>query len=214
MVDENRVLFCNIGWMSRYEGLEGKPDRIVGGGSFVVENKKGNESCNFVKCSDGFVYGHVETWKGDDENGIDRKSNIDELGASPGDSHIDGITVIWTATDPSLHGRRVVGWYLNARVFRERQQFDRAPSHQHKLDGNGTYHIRAKTKDATIVPLESRKARLKSGKGWMGHAQWWFPHLHIKNSPEIKSFVRRVSAMIGGEAKGSLDETKSKPRRT
>jgi hypothetical protein len=33
------MLFCNIGWMNRYEGLAGKPDKIVGGGKWVTENE-------------------------------------------------------------------------------------------------------------------------------------------------------------------------------
>ncbi|MGE3476395.1 MAG: hypothetical protein AB7H70_11375 [Rhodospirillaceae bacterium] len=51
------IMFCNIGWMSRYEGPEGKPDKIVGGGSYVNENEKGGEVRNFLHCSDGYVYG-------------------------------------------------------------------------------------------------------------------------------------------------------------
>jgi hypothetical protein len=58
------VLFCNIGWMNRYEGLDGKPDKIVGGGRFVTETGHGHEACNFVACRDGYVYGHVETSQG------------------------------------------------------------------------------------------------------------------------------------------------------
>ncbi len=42
------LFFCNIGWMSRYEGLSGKPDKIVGGGSYVAENATGGEVCNFA----------------------------------------------------------------------------------------------------------------------------------------------------------------------
>ncbi len=29
------LLFYNIGWMNRYEGLKGKPNKIVGGGRYV-----------------------------------------------------------------------------------------------------------------------------------------------------------------------------------
>jgi hypothetical protein len=49
--------------MSLYEGHQGKPDKIVGGGNCVEEHGRGAEVCNFLKCADGHVYGHVETWK-------------------------------------------------------------------------------------------------------------------------------------------------------
>lgn len=34
---------CNIGWISRYEGLIGRPDKIVGGGKWVAQNGSGQE---------------------------------------------------------------------------------------------------------------------------------------------------------------------------
>lgn len=37
----DRVVFFNIGWMKRYQGLDG--DDIQGGGSYVTVNKCGHE---------------------------------------------------------------------------------------------------------------------------------------------------------------------------
>jgi hypothetical protein len=205
----HRFLFCNIGWMSLYEGQEGQPDKIVGGGSYVKENERGGEVCNFLKCADGYVYGHVETWKGwtgDEQDGIDRDIKIELLGASPTDPYVDGVTVMWTATDPHGGGRRVVGWYRNARVFRKRQHFTAAPSPQHKLDGIKSYRIRAKRSDVVVVPRDARAIRLGTGKGWMGHAQWWFPHLHESRYSAIKAFIQRVSSFVDGAEVGDPDE--------
>ncbi|MDF0585040.1 hypothetical protein [Bradyrhizobium yuanmingense] len=72
------ILFCNIGWMSRYEGLAGKPDKIVGGGKFVAENETGLEVCNFLSCRDGYTYGHVETIQGEK----DRQIQIEAFGGA------------------------------------------------------------------------------------------------------------------------------------
>jgi hypothetical protein len=55
------MLFCNIAWMNEYKGLEGVryQDEIVWRGrSFDGPHQ---EVCNFLKCRNGFVYGHVET---------------------------------------------------------------------------------------------------------------------------------------------------------
>ncbi len=116
------MLFCNIGWMNRYEGLAGKPDKIVGGGRWVHENEFGREVCNFLPCPDGYVYGHIETVHGEN----DRQIRLEKFGGN-GDS-IEGTDVIWTATHPDERGRRVVGWYRNATIFRERQDFAGYPS--------------------------------------------------------------------------------------
>ena len=194
---KDHFLFCNVGWMSRYEGLQGKPDEIVGGGKWVDEHESGGEVCNFVSCPDGYVYGHVETSKGT----VERRIRIELLGADPGDNYVNGVTVVWTATDPDSGGRRIVGWYRNARVFRNRQHFNSAPSRQHERDELRAFHIRARSRDKVLVPLEQRNDdnfRLGSGSGWMGHAQWWFPHCHIANNREVRTFVRRVGSMVAG----------------
>ena len=78
------LLVCNIGWMSRYEGLYKKPDKIVGGGRDVDETGHGHEVCNFLHCNDGYVYGHVETIKYVEaiKENIDRKIRIENIGAN------------------------------------------------------------------------------------------------------------------------------------
>ena len=95
---------------------------------YVRKHGKGGEVCNFAEADDGYVCGHVETMK----DQIDRTIRLERFGGS-GDSS-SGIDVVWTATDPERGGRRVVGWYRNATVFRERQQFGKCPSVQLKRD--------------------------------------------------------------------------------
>jgi hypothetical protein len=99
---------------------------------------------------------------------------------------------------PHGGGRRVAGWYRNARVFRKRQQFAAAPSRQHKLDGIKSYRIRAKRSDVVIIPRDARAIRLGTGKGWMGHAQWWFAHLHTSKHSAVRAFIQRVSLFVDG----------------
>ncbi len=55
------LLICLIGWMSRYEGLEEKPDKIVGHGEWIQRHGYGGEVCNFQSCKDRNVYGYCET---------------------------------------------------------------------------------------------------------------------------------------------------------
>ena len=200
------MLFCNIGWMSRYEGLVGKPDKIVGGGKWVAENESGHEVCNFLPCPDGFVYGHVETIHGEN----DRQIRLERLGGTGGS--LEGIDVIWRATHPDERGRRVVGWYRNATVFRERQDFEAFPSKQHKRDDITSYRIRALASDAHRLELEERSLAMGRGKGWMGHTPWWSP---ADASPqEVQLFLRRTrrlieSVPISGAQSGGTGGSKS-----
>jgi len=184
------LFFCNIGWMNRYEGLKGRPDKIVGGGSWVTKNNEGGEVCNFLTADDGNVYGHVETIK----KKLDRNIHIESVGGT-GD-RVCGVDVVWTATDPDGKGRRVVGWYKNATIFRERQKFIRPPSKQHAKDQLTNYRISAQAKDVFRIDLDKRKLIMGRGTGWMGHTPWWTPS--SEPSEEVQKFIDDVRAMMGG----------------
>lgn len=177
--------------MAAYEGIVGQPDRIVGGGAWVRKNKDGGETCNFLKCDDGYVYGHVETIKGKK----DRPISIEMLGAKPDAPFVDHIDVVWTATDPKKKGRWVVGWYRDARVYRERVPFPKPPSAQHRLERfKDNYRVWARAENMVIIPHKQRGIGLGRGKGWIGQANWWFPEK--QSNAAIRRFVEKVRARI------------------
>ncbi|WP_050991756.1 protein NO VEIN domain-containing protein [Bradyrhizobium yuanmingense] len=177
--------------MAAYEGIVGQPDRIVGGGAWVRKNKDGGETCNFLKCDDGYVYGHVETIKGKK----DRPISIEMLGAKPDAPFVDHIDVVWTATDPNKRGRWVVGWYRDARVYRERVPFRKLPSAQHRLERfKDDYRIRARAENMVIIPHKQRNIGLGRGKGWIGQANWWFPEK--QSNAAIRRFVETMRARL------------------
>lgn len=194
------MLFCNIGWMSRYEGNKNQPDKIVGGGSYVRENETGHEVCNFVHCPDGFVYGHVETTQGE----RDRSIRIEAFGGN-GD-YVDGVDVVWTATDPEGGGRRVVGWYRNATVFRERQHFEKPPTRQHSLDKIESYRIRARVEDAHCINRADRALRMGRGRGWIGQTPWKV--LNPDDAPGIGDFLTQVRSLLDGSDAARPDDEK------
>lgn len=113
------LLFCNIGWMARYDGIDG--DSIARGGSYN-NHSVGDEVCNFTVSGDK-VYGYVET-RG--------QIKIEKLGASKTDDKINGITVVWTVK-PDSGGTAVIGWYKNATVFREYQPLKKASKSTKKI---------------------------------------------------------------------------------
>lgn len=184
------LLFCNVGWMARYQGLRGQPDKIVGGGQYVNENGTGNEVCNFLAADDGWVYGHVETIKGD----LDRDIRLDRLGST--DKQVDHVDVVWTATNPTKGGRRVVGWYRDATVYRSRQYFQKAPSRQHRADKLASYRIKTKADLAQWLPIEDRSLSLSRGPGWMGHTPWWVPPSSPDNT--TAAFLDSVRLLVAG----------------
>lgn len=140
-----KYLFCNIGWMEKYQG-QNPNDKITGGGSFVKEQGIGYEVCNFLPV-DGFVYGYVQPVN-------DKSIDLRRIDHEATGNSIDGVLVIWTATRPT-GGQTIVGWYNNATVYGEFQTFTKTPAPQQQ-NGITRYLIKAAAKDAVLLPIDAR----------------------------------------------------------
>lgn len=171
------ILFCNIGWMDKYDGIDG--DSINRGGSYN-KTATGHEVCNFTN-SDGYVYGYVQPTG---------QIKIEKLGANRKDGKIDGITVVWLA-GPDSGGTAVVGWYKNATVFRESQELI-SPSLTHRKNHITTFRIKALWKDAFLLPYENRSLMIpRAVKGGIGQSNVWYA-----NTPESEVHVTKVKKLI------------------
>ncbi len=202
------TLFCNIAWMEKYAGRD-KSDPPLGGGGFPRKEGYCGEECNFVAADDGYVYGHFETIKGT----IDRRVQIERLGAGKLDDFVDGVTVVWTAPKHGHDPRTVVGWFKNARVYRHRQHFnDEYPSAQHETDEIDSYRVRARVEDTVILKPKQRTMDLQRGLGWSGQASWWYAD--DTTDTDARQFVREVQNAIGGRKFNAIQgKSKQKPRK-
>jgi len=178
------ILFCNVGWMERYDGIDG--DSIQRGGSYNKESI-GHEVCNFSNI-DGKVYGYVQPTG---------RIKIEKLGAAKTDDYVKGVTVIWTA-GPDSGGTAVVGWYRNATVFREPQKI-KNPTLLQKKNGLNSYRISASASDATLLPIEKRSFMIpRAVKGGIGQSNVWYA-----DSPESEQIVAGVLRLV--ESGGAAD---------
>ncbi len=177
------VIFCNVGWMEHYQGLK-HGDQIAGGGSYVKEEGRGHEICNFAP-SRSILYGYVQP--------PGAQIDIERIGASADDQSINGVTVIWTATRPT-GGTAVVGWFKNATVFREYQKFSNHPviQQQNGIDG---YWVSAPLDQANLLPVDERTLEIpRQVKGGMGRANIWYA-----DRPESAAIVQRVLVLVGSK---------------
>ena len=156
------MIFCNIAHMVFYRGRS-HWDSPVGGGSYPEKE----EDRNFEPLGD-YTYGYVPARA--------RTIDVSRIGLVQGeavcvraldripccDARTEGVDVVWTATSPE-RGRVVVGWYRNATVFRHLQRC-----------AHGLYHIKARTTDCRLLPLDKRMKIESRGEGRPGRTPVWY----------------------------------------
>jgi 5-methylcytosine-specific restriction enzyme A len=171
------ILFCNVGWMKWYDGIDG--DSIQRGGSYNKDSI-GHEVCNFSNIG-GQVYGYVQPTG---------QVNIEKLGARKNAEYAKGVTVIWTA-GPDSGGTAVVGWYKNATVYREPQPI-KNPTKLQKKNGLDSYRISASVSGATLLPIDKRSFMIpRAIKGGIGQSNVWYA-----DKPESAELVARVLHLV------------------
>lgn len=182
------LLFCNIAWMREYRGHRGRNDQPQRGGRWVEENETAHECCNFLPHR-GVVFGHVES--------LNTTINIERLGALNGANRVEGIDVIWVATHDD-GGRRVVGWYRNATVYRDRVYFNnnRGPTAQHRRDEITDYRISASEVDIYLIPEYNRNICLGRGKGWFGRKPWWYAD---NPNDDVEEFLSNIQNLMNNQ---------------
>lgn len=192
------TLFCNVGWMEAYEGLQGS-DTIQGGGSFVAIEGRGHEICNFTDV-DGQLFGYVQP--------PGKQIDIDRIGADDKQDSISGVTVVWTATRPKAlgGGTAIVGWYRDATVYRDYQRHNSIPADL-QINGVDGYWIKANAKTSHLIEdVDARSFDIpRQVKGGMGQSNVWYA-----DSVEASSLVKRV--LIYVENSGTRSKGRAKRR--
>jgi hypothetical protein len=187
-VSVQRMLFLNIGYMEKYEGLDG--DTITGGGSHVNREGWGGEIMNFLSYQ-GHMYGCVQP----NRFGT---INVARLGAAQGADAVSGVLVVWVAPRPQV-GNVVVGWYENARVFRAPQ----APREKRRMYHGSPleFHVMARQGDCRLLGVDLRTLQVPraknadSGQG-MGQANVWYADKADELKRNVLLFITRVKSGV------------------
>lgn len=154
------LIFCNVGWMNNYDGIDG--DSIERGGKYN-EHSVGHEVCNFSNNA-GTLYGYVQPTG---------QIKLEKLGAGRKDDSVSGVTVVWTA-GPESGGTVVVGWYKDATVYRDAQEITK-PTELQKKNGVRSYRIKAPADRAVLLQVEKRELIIpRAVKGGIGQSNVWY----------------------------------------
>lgn len=182
-----KILFCNIGWMRDYQGIDG--DSIQRGGSYNKDST-GHEVCNFSVVRKR-VYGYVQPTG---------QIKIEKLGANKNDDSVSGIIVIWTA-GPKSGGTAIVGWYKNATVYRDSQLIP-SPTNIQKKNGLTSFRVRALAENVQLLPVGERALLIpRAVRGGIGQSNVWYA-----DKPESKRHVARVLKLIESEPYDELPD--------
>lgn len=161
----------------------GEDEVHAGGFDYVREEGFGHELFNFMPI-DGACYGFVQVRTG--------VINITRLGADNSDTFVDDVTVVWTAPHPD-GGRVVVGWYSNARVYRNRQ-VGRVKGRRKAGERVG-YFIYAAAENCVLVPADTRTFTVPHNRpGTPGQSSVFYPE--DSSSKEMEKWLKQVRAYI------------------
>ena len=176
-------LICHLAWMVEYKG----EDNVVAGGfDYVAETGHAHECRNFETDADTkLVYGYVQAKSG--------TINIDRLGAAKGAESVGGVRVIFTATEPSSGQRLVVGYYIDATVYRCRRPGLRSlPLRERELI---EHSIEVAEDNAFLIPVGNRTLGVPHhGKGLPGQSITFYPN--DSDSRELKRFLSAFDRFV------------------
>lgn len=208
----NRILFCNIGWMEKYEGVT-EFDEILNGGKYVKTNKDGGEIYCFIN-RNGYCYGYVQPVN-QTASVTGGTIKIEKLGASKDANLITGVDVVLTATRPYTGGTFIVGWYKNATVYRYKQDCTFLQKSGH-LDVQGNqygYRFYADYNQVKLLLPDQRTFKIPRAtgqspiKGGMGQSNVWY----AQDLDDEQFFISVRNLMDGGDLISWNKSTRSKP---
>ena len=153
------AILCRIGWMNTYSG----PGRIYFGKTdddFYERDGICGEYWNFLHGEDGIIRGFVMLTARDRNGDYTGTININRLGANSNDEYIDDIMVIFYAPQPDNNSRYVinyvVGYYQNARIFRNWSIVDHENDNNNEYREYLPYNFHANPQSTVLIPTSDR----------------------------------------------------------
>jgi hypothetical protein len=162
-----RVLFARVGWMRWYKGVQEDDSRPIGGGAYN-ETEIGHEAFNFLPVENRYL-GYFQPQLQPQERQETNPSSIhlERIEHAFLGNKLEHVLVIFVARNPDEGGQYIVGWYLDATVYRYEQKSTLKARRQ-----LGYFLETAAVDDfGMLLPLGRRSFRVPGGvKGGFGRA--------------------------------------------
>ncbi len=182
-----RILFCNIVWMKKYQGIT-DADKPKYFGTYVVEQDAKADIFNFSEYN-GKCYGYVRN-DGDlilpghlTQDYRDEYENRDSIGE---------FLIVWCSF-ADKNTARIVGWYRNAVIFKKEQYQPSFTNPEYELD----YFFNADSNNCVLLPVDQRTFRIEKsakagkGKGFGREDIWLADSLYAKEEliPAVIAYI-------------------------
>ncbi len=198
MILSESILLVKISWMRYYQWQ--KKDEPYGHSKYLREFKWVNkyadidENGNFAVVN-GYCYGSFQTQG--------KYLGIDKIEGAPKDKNcksVEDVLVIFCAPNPKRKGKRetnVIGWYVNAKVYRKYQHDDEYDDE----DFDWSYNICAESKNCILLPESERKyneiwflPQVTGSQINFGESMYKFPK---KSAPELQEVLKAMANYDG-----------------
>ena len=207
MILSESIMLVKVSWMSYYQWQVN--DTPLSSVSYLKEMKWVNvcadiddnrkyadidENGNFAVVN-GYCYGSFQTQR--------HIPHIEKIEGAPKDKNcesVDDVLVIFCAPNPKRKGKRetnVIGWYVNAKVYRKYQHDDEYDDE----DFDWSYNICAESKNCILLPEYERKyneiwflPQVTGSQINFGHSTRKFPE---KSAPELKKVLKAMADYEG-----------------
>jgi hypothetical protein len=149
--------------MKWYRGPQPDDEKPIGGGSYN-EKELGGETYNFLPLN-GHLLGYFQPRRGGNHPAT---IALERIKAGFDGKSLNGVLVVFVATNPEHGGQCIVGWYPDATVYRD-EQFS-----NDKRRASFSYFLKARAVNSVLVPESRRTPMIPVGKGAFGQANFCY----------------------------------------
>jgi hypothetical protein len=144
------MMFFNVCWHKYYKGPL-PDDKIDSKHGYFDKfgNEWGEECYTFLPDENGKLYFHGPVFE-------DSKIEINNLNPQNNDIFVDDVFIIFISTEPVSDNQYIVGWYKQARVFREFQKYHDS-TRQNQQGGTWYYNVTTDVQHGFCVEVKDRR---------------------------------------------------------
>jgi 5-methylcytosine-specific restriction protein A len=203
MIDKNKIVFITLDWMKYYRGITSDDLPLGTGGSYPADSK--HEIYNFLD-DGGYCYGYTPASGRINLQSINKDATKK---TSDGKEYIENVLVVFTASKNDGLKRRVVGFYVDATVFKEPFTNTNPKRIIKSTKTFASYNIRVKSENVYLFDEENERNiylpfSKRDGYGY-GQSNIWYANDKKSKTIEFRKNIISTIKLIIENAKFEIE---------